>query len=325
MATLYALAKVSAFGKGPSNQLAPQREAVKTIAACGKDTSPAAVSTCLADAYARRNNDLAIAVAVQAPDRALPVVRRNDPVYSAVLEAILLWASEPHNADWSAPARAAKRDHILVLLRPSTTLIFSGDEASGAAGILGDDHDQPVRGPADLFRSDRRIAAFLNALGPYLPDEQGHRNGGGAFSRPIPCAAIVRHPALLGATTSLYGSTMDNFVFYNDCRVTLPPLPRLDALDAALKKNWPPCEGTIRFAAYRAAMTAYDEARLGLAAHDRDAWPRERYGVSAAMLQGVHAELTQYYATYLGKRAEAGRVMADDSLKGIFATAHQCE
>jgi hypothetical protein len=29
--------------------------------------------------------------------------------------------------------------------------------------------------------------------------------------------------------------------------------------------------------------------------------------------------------TYLGKTPEVGRVMAGDSLKGIFATTHQCE
>ncbi len=63
--------------------------------------------------YARRNNDLAIALALSAPDRALPIIRRNDPVFAPVIEAISLWASEPRDADWSKPERAGKRRQIL--------------------------------------------------------------------------------------------------------------------------------------------------------------------------------------------------------------------
>ncbi|MGC6547664.1 hypothetical protein ACP0HG_27050, partial [Escherichia coli] len=75
------------------------------------------------------------------------------------------------------------------------------------------------------FRSDRHFAAFLNVLGPYLDEP---RLSGAP--RTLPCAAIVRHPKLLEATGPAFGSTLDNFIFRNDCRDTLPPLPSLDAL-----------------------------------------------------------------------------------------------
>ncbi|WP_153003171.1 lysozyme inhibitor LprI family protein [Sphingomonas sanguinis] len=324
MASLYSLAKVSAFGQGPSNQFATQRETVKNLAACETSNGRAAMASCIARVYARRNNDLAIALALSAPDRALPIIRRNDPVFAPVIEAIALWASEPRDADWSKPERAEKRSQILTLMAPSAAIMFTDKDPPWGRDLLRDgSQGVSVATVGDILTSDRHFAFFLNALGPYLPEGMGDRAG--SFDRAIPCAAIIRHPALLQATESLFGSTLDNFVFANDCGTTTPPLPRLAALSAQLNQSWPPCEGTIRFAAYRVAMTAYDEARLGRAPHNSDAWPRERYGVSAAALQAVRAELADYYVTYLGKTPEVGRVMAHDSLKGIFATTHQCE
>ncbi len=324
MAALYAMAKLSAFGKGPSNERAAQRATVDELRKCDRPGGAVPLTDCLEGVYAHRNNDLAIALALRAPDRVLPIIRRDDPPFAPIIEAIGLWASEPRDADWSMPERAAKRARILSVLAPATDIMFARKDAPWGRDILGNGQDGvSVKAPDDLFRSDRHFAFFLNALGPYLPGGLGDRSS--PFDRNIPCVAIVRHPALLGATTSLFGSTLDNFVFFNDCGATAPPLPRLVALSTQLDKDWPDCQGTIRFAAYRAAGTAYDEARLGLAPHTRDAWPRERYGVGAAALAAVRTELADYYATYLGKTAAAAAVMADDALKGIFATTHQCE
>lgn len=324
MATLYDLAKVSVFGKGPSDQLAAQRATVKAVAACGSANGQTALTNCIAREYAHRNNDLAIALALRAPDRALPILRRNDPLFAPVIEAIGLWAAEPPDADWSKPERAEKRRQILALMAPAAAIMLTDKDPPWGGDLLRNGQQGvSIVKASDILRSDRHFAFFLNALGPYLPDGMGDRVD--PFDRAIPCAAIVRHPALLGATESLFGSTLDNFVFLNDCGTTTPPLPQLARMSAQLNRSWPVCQGTIRFAAYRTAMTAYDEARLGQAPHNPDAWPRDRYGVNAATLQAVRAELTDYYVTYLDKTREAARVMADDSLKRIFATAHQCE
>lgn len=324
MAELYSMSKVSVFGKGPSSELAAQRAVLRDLARCDNPDSAVALPDCIARVYAHRSNDLAIALAPTIPERALPSIRGNDPLFAPIIEAIALWSSEPRDADWSAPERGAKRARILALLAPATDIMLTDRrDAPWGRDILRDGQDGlAVRLPADLFRSDRHFAFFLNALGPYLPDGMGDRAF--PFERNIPCAAIVRHPALLRATTSLFGSTLDNFVFRNDCEATTPPLPRLTALRYALNKGWPNCEGTIRFAAYRAATTAYDEARLGLAPHDKTAWVGQRYGITAATLKAVRGELTAYYIAYFDRSLAAARAMADDSLKNIFMTTHQC-
>ncbi|HWU02089.1 MAG TPA: hypothetical protein VN222_05055, partial [Novosphingobium sp.] len=266
MATLYALDRVSAFGSGASDELAAQREALKQMRGCAKPPAGDTVAECLRIEYARRNNSLALAALMLSPDVALPVLRRTDPAFAPVLEAVALWATEPAGADWSDPTRAAKRERISALLAPLVADLMGKDyprtmlTEPGADGVA-------VKRVGDIFISERHFTAFLNVLGPYLPDGNWPARSA-TGRRSLPCAAVIRHPALLGATQSAFGSTLDNFVLDTDCAQTLPPTPMLTALDGKLNAAWPPCDGTIRFAAYRVYETALDTARLGLAHRD---------------------------------------------------------
>jgi len=314
MATLFALSRESAFGNGPSGELAAQRQALKRMRGCQSGE----IRPCLKTAYAERNGALAVAALMHAPDSALPVLRRLDPQFAPVLEAVVLWALEPVDADWSAPARAGARARIAALLSPYLTRMSADEGQSYGWSILSEPNgDSPrVRTTSDLFASDRHFAAFLNVLGPYLDD-----NAGG-IERNLPCGAIVRHPALIGATEPVFGSTMDNFVLRNDCEQTLPPAPALDA--AKILGTWPDCDGTIRFAAYRSYQAALDRARLGQAPHEAKPQTAAPDGVATTTVEAARSELARYYAAYLGKSAKDAATMATNAISGVVSTAHSC-
>lgn len=329
MAMLFARVRTSAFGSGPSNELAAQRRALKAMRGCVETGRTVQATDCLAGAYARRNRELAVAALMVAPEIALPVLRRIDPGAAPLLEATALWAVQPVDADWSMPQRKPVKARIAALLTPYLTALLTNEDQSFGRSILTDPSPNgiAVKSIADVFKSDAHFAAFLNVLGPYLPEA-----GAGALGlearRTLPCAAIVRHPALLQATTSLYGSTMDNFVLDNDCSQTLPPTPALDALDGTIMRTWPPCDGTIRFAAYRGYATAIDEARLGRRLGGTMPIPAEavtkRAGVTPARVAAARAELAAYYATYLGKPAATASGMARNAIAEVLSSAHEC-
>jgi uncharacterized protein len=322
MAELFALARTSAFGTGPSNQLAAQREALRSMRACAS-ADKAELGRCLEDTYADRNAQLATAVLISAPQRALPTLRRIDPGFARVLEATALWAAEPVNADWSAPQRARTKARITALLAPYLKDLLTKEEQSFGRSILTDPglDGVAVKAAEDLFRSDRHFAAFLNVLGPYLPERSTRTP---STRRALPCAAVIRHPALLQASASVFGSTMDNFVLDNDCAQSLPSTPALQALDEKLNRSWPDCEGTIRYAAYRGYQTALDEARLGRVPHDAKAVLEARRGVTHADITATRRELTDYYARYLGKNSPTAAIMAKDALAAVLSAAHEC-
>ncbi len=324
MAALYAASKVSAFGKGPSNQLEDQREAVKTMQGCVKSGAKPAgrtsIAACLQGAYDARNMDLAIAAAMRAPDLALPVIRRLDPAFAPVVEAVVLWASEPGGADWSAPRRAGKRGRIVGLLQPVLKDFLTQQDPIFARGMLDSATGEgKVKRAEDLLGSPDRFVGFLNVLGPGLAGD------GSVGGRQIPCAAIVAHPELRHVTDSAYGATPDNFVFNSDCRASLPPLPLLSALDGKVWKTWPMCEGTIRFAAYRQYRSTVDEARLGLAKHDPKAVLPTVRGIPAGDVSAARAELAAYYARYLGKTQAQAAQMATEALAAMLNAAHECD
>ncbi|MBB4197675.1 hypothetical protein CCR94_12920 [Rhodoblastus sphagnicola] len=326
LAELYAAAGVSAFGAGPSNELAFQREALNDMRGCAKPGGKETIAACLADQYARRNSALALATLMDSPDRALSVIRKTDPAYAPVAEAVQVWASEPRDADWASPDRAQKRARILERLRPFMTDLLTKDDQSYGRDILTTASGDAiaVKRIEDVFISERHFATFLNILGPYLTDEAWPGRNPSA-RRSLPCAAIVRHPALLAATDAVFGSTMDNFVLDTDCAETLPPTPAVDALSAKLNKAWPNCDGTIRFAAYRMFESALNAARLGVVKHDLKAAAPRRRGVAATDMQAARTELTAYYVAYLGKDRATAAGMATDAVNAILSSAQQCE
>jgi uncharacterized protein len=317
MAALYAANKVSAFGSGPSNQLEDQREAVKAMQACATSK---AIAACLQGAYDARSMDLAVAAATRAPDLALPVIRRLDPAFAPVVEAVVLWSSEPDGADWSAPGRAGKWARIVGLLQPVLKDFLTQQDPSFARGMLDSATGEgAVKRAEDLLTAPDRFVGFLNVLGPGLAGDAS------VGAREIPCAAIVAHPELRHATDSIYGATPDNFVFNSDCRASLPPLPLLTALDGKVWKTWPMCEGTIRFAAYRQYRSTVDEARLGLAKHDPKAVLPTVRGIPAGDVSAARAELAAYYVRYRGKTQAQGAQMATDALAAMLNAAHECD
>ena len=325
MADLFAASKTSAFGTGPSNQLTAQRAALREIRACEKPDGAQQREACIARAYARRNVELAVAVLVARPDAALPVLRQLDPGVAPVLEAVALWAAEPVDADWAAPRRAETRRKIAERLQPYVSALQTDESQSFGRSILADPGPEgvAVRSLDDLFASDRHFAAFLNVLGPYLP-ELAADSLLSNDRRTLPCAAIVRHPALLQATGSVFGSTMDNFVLDADCEQTLPPAPALDRLAGKLLAGWPECDGTIRFAAYRDFETALQLARLGRPEHAQQYSGDRRKGVTAADIDAARTELESYYQNYAGKSATAAQTMARDAIASVLSSAHEC-
>lgn len=317
MAQLYGLARESAFGSGPSNQFVAQRTALQAMRACKPP-----LTACLTSRYVVRNQALAIAVLTKAPATALPVLRRSDPAFAPILEAVQLWSEAPANADWSVPERAERRRRIEGLLQPYLTRLQTDAEQSFGKSILQDAGTDgvSVKTIDDIFRSDRHFAALLQVLGPYL-DQAAPTD----MPRDLPCAAIVRHPVLLSATGPVFGSTMDNFVFGNDCQETLPPLPLLEALQTKLYRGWPQCDGTIRFAMYRGFAHDIDEARLGRTPTGKIRQLPARKGVTKTNIAGVERELATYYAAYLGRTPQQAAATAHAGLAQILEGAQQCD
>lgn len=322
MAMLFALARESAFGSGPSNQLAAQRQTLKDMRSCEGAAGSLPIGKCLSPLYARRNFELATAILTQEPDKALPILRRNGPGFAPVLEAIALWAAEPVDASWSAPERSSSRRRIAALLSPYLTALQTDESQSFGWSVLSrPGADVPVVNHIDdIFRSDRHLAAFLTVLGPYLPEE----TEAGVMLRDLPCSAIVKHPDLLNATGAVFGSTMDNFVFRTDCARTLPPTPALFELDRKILDRWPVCDGTIRFSAYRAYAVALDAARLGQSQETPAEGSDRPRGTTAAEINGVRTELADYYAKYLAKAPAEAKAMANITIGALLSAAHSC-
>ncbi|WP_448664449.1 lysozyme inhibitor LprI family protein [Sphingomonas sp. CJ20] len=322
MAQLFGIAKESAFGGGPSNQLPAQRAALQDMRACAAPRAAQPIAACLTQRYAVRNQELAIAALLKAPATALPVLRRGDPGFAPILEAVALWSQAPVDADWSAPERARSRTRIAALLQPYLASLQTDAQQSFGNAILRDPGQDgiAVQSIGDLFRSDRHFAAFLNVLGPYL--EEPKVSG---MPRALPCAAIVRHPTLLKATGPVFGSTMDNFVLRNDCEASLPPLPSLTALKTKLYRSWPECEGTIRYAIYSGFNSDIDRARLGLVPGGKTKALPARKGIAPADTAAVARDLTAYYATYLRRSPALAATTAQAALALVMEDAHQCD
>ena len=320
MAKLYAASRVSAFGAGPSNTQVGQRKALKDMQSCIKPPAKTSTADCLKGAYDQRTAELATAAVIRSPDVALPVLRKLDPPFAPIAEAIELWASEPADTNWAAPIRAAKRARITALLSPTMHRLKTETEDEFARSILGDNSDGlAINEMGDVFKSERHFAAFMSIAGSVLP-ESATGNG-----RAIPCAAIVHHPKLLAATGSVFGSTMDMTVLGTDCEETLPPAPALTALDDKLRKGWPNCDGTIRFAAYRTYQVSLDSARLGVTSHDPKTTIPHRRGAIAADVAAARSELAAYYVRYLGRTPPQATAMAADAISALMNTAQECD
>lgn len=297
MARLYVLAQVSAFGKGPSNELAVQRQWLKERDICLHADLPPA--KCLTRPYARRNEQLALAILFAHPEIALPELRRLDPEAAGMFEAIYLYARTPRLSE-------GDRRQVAALLRP---YVAGKDESAWG---------EPS--PDDAAKNDSAFAEFVGIRSVYI--------GGDDDGRAFPCAAVVRKPKLIDATGPRFGSNMDNFVIQSDCRDTLPPLPRFTALVEKRESGMTDCGGgSIRFAYYRSFSNDVLAALLATSAQLRNKPAKPfplRRNVSNADVDAAVGELAAYYVRYDRAAPAKARPLARQMIYQMLDEAWQC-
>lgn len=319
MGKLFAAARVSAFGSGPSNMMPSQVVWLKEREACAAFDREIHKSReeCLSRRYDGRNEELAAAALFAEPELALATLRRIDPTMAPLYEAVFLYASHAQGLNSRAPAISGQRGRLLDLLRPQYELLQSDDMRRYGRGILKDS----VSGLDDALSSDDKFNATLAILAAYA---EGTR-----IPMMMPCAALVRRPGLWGATLAVFGSSLDAGIPDSNCDTMLPPLPRLDALVARIYAGWPECQGTIRFMAYRSFNALVDAARLG---SDLDAATRGGKGAPMPRLKGVApsavdavvGELAAYYVRYRHAAPARARTAAGDAVRALLDAGHQC-
>lgn len=307
MARLFVKARVSAWGSGPSMQLAAQRQWLagrRTCAAPASLGEPGGIADCLRSSYRQRNYRLA--VAVLPTDRlAGQVLRETDPKAAPLIEAVTDYALLPAGSDRSAVAK---------LLAPAFDR-FQNDEASHwGREIL---KDSGVTTLAEALSSDAKFASTIQVLSAYAQTE--------ITPIVLPCMALLRKPALADATGPMFGSTMDNFVARTDCEDAMPPLPRLAALTISIRNTWPECEGTIRFAAYSGYALSLTKLRLARPTRPAatGALPRLK-GVPSALAGAALDEVAAYVQTYRGLPPAQARAQAQALLHAVLSNAHEC-
>jgi uncharacterized protein len=324
MARLYASAKVSAFGRGTSNELATQRKWLKEREVCRDfDRAYASREECLRGYYRDRNQALAIATLFSEPTLALATLYKLDPEAAPLFEAIQIFASEPAGSNWSRPALSAKRDRLLNRLEIYFLRFRSNEHLIYGRSIL---EGAKIERAEDALKSDENFAQFVQISSAYLGDDP--------IPRQMPCAAILRSPGLLDATGATFGSTLDNFIIYPDCEETLPPLPSLASLVDNVWKLWPDCDGSIRFAGYRIFGTVVNGARVAsrteiqtfAASHEARrgvAMPR-RKGLSPKLASDAFEELASYYPRYQGVSSREARLYAASMVREIGTSSDEC-
>jgi uncharacterized protein len=306
MVRLYGLARVSAFGRGPSNQAAAQRQWLKDRDSCAAPLADLAdasnrTTKCLTQQYADRIERLALALLFSNPDIALPELRRIDPTAADMFEAVYLYAR-------SSRLSGVERQRIVALLEP-----YAAKESD--AGSIGEPN------ASDAVKSDAAFAEFIGVRSAFLNDMP-------ADGRAFPCAAVVRKPRLLEATGPRFGSTMDSFIIQSDCPDTLPPLPKFSRLVEKRRIGLTDCGGgSIRHAYYSAFWNASLAARLATGAQLRRKrlmpFPR-RKNVTAVDTSAALQELIAYYVRFGRAITAQARPLAHLMIYNVLEEAWQC-
>ena len=303
MARLYSKAKGGMLSNVQSNQRAIQREWLKSRETqCRGSRGNEATASCRLAVMNTRNEELAIAILMDDPDLALSTLKRTVPKAAATLEAIHIFAEQPRGTDWSQPHLAEKRERIEWLLSPWVTAVFHDERAVYGKAIL---EDFDIETFADAIFSEENFARFLNVASAFGDDEY--------VGLVMPCAVIVKHPALLGASSPVFGSTLDSFTMDTDCWQTLPATPALGKLTDAISGRWPYCDGTIRFATFSGYGQAIDRARLGFGLDGEQMLNARglpnREDIPPALVLATVRELESYYVENgLVSAADASRI-----------------
>jgi uncharacterized protein YecT (DUF1311 family) len=186
MAQLFAAVRVSAFGKGSSNEGQAQRKWLKDRSTACTGLKLAEQPPCLLEFLDRRNEELAVAALFTRPELALDTLRRLDPNGAPLMEAVFLYASEAPGGDWSSAPLASKRRRLLRLLQPYAKRFVTDDDLSFGRDIL---KDESISSADDALKTEESFASFVSIASAYIPD--------GPVPRAIPCVALVRHPKLI--------------------------------------------------------------------------------------------------------------------------------
>jgi len=324
MAQLFASVRVSAFGKGPSNEVGAQLKWLKDRQNCDKfGTAYASREECLRTYYRDRNQQLAAAALFREPALALETLYALDPEAAPLFEAIQLFVSEPPKTNWSLPRLSSKRARLLDRLEIYLAKFRSENDWSYGRDIL---EGEKIARAEDALSSDQKFAQFVQIASAYI--------GGDPVPRQLPCAAILKNRQLLEASGPVFGSTLDNFIIYPDCEETLPPLPALDRLVDNVWKLWPDCEGTIRFAGYRMFGLTVSGARVAngndirIFVKSRDARQGlalpQRKGLSPKLTQAAFKSLTGYYQRYQGVSNREAQLYAASMVREIGHGSDEC-
>jgi len=315
MARLYAAARRGARDDGQSGQGAAQLAWLRERAGCEKFNSSAYTSRaeCLGGQYRTRNIALATAALFTDREFALEQLRRLDPKDAPLVTALVIHASHPPGSNWTSPALAADRARIAALFKTPHAELGSDPMQGYGRAILNDS----AASLDDAFKSDRAFADTLAILAVYAQGEQ--------TPILIPCAALVRNPALIAVTEPRFGSSLDNFVPRSDCETALAPAPALAALSDRISRTWPDCEGTIRFASYRDFAVRLDEARLGHPPVKVSASKplRRLRAVAPGQIATAEAELSSRYLAW-GVPLRQAAATARARIAALLNSAHHC-
>lgn len=321
MAELFAVARISMFGKGPSGEIAKQ----KGWLANRKDCLALAAdkrASCVLKLYKARNLELAFSAMPKAPEAALKILHDQNVETEPYYEALSIFASEPDGADWFTAELSEKREKIIKLVIPVFEDIQKKANADPSKHFNAElFEDGSISKPEDILKSSRDFAGFFRAT---------------TFdaTTPIPCGYIVTHQSLIDATNSYFGSTADNFIINSNCSVTAPPTPNLDYLVRQINKAWPTCDGTIRFSAYRSFNVAVDKVLSPSARAIEDyrvAPPQAKdqdhalAGVKKKTIHATESEMTAYYVKYLGVTPAKAAVFAKGKIADVLNDGQLCE
>jgi uncharacterized protein YecT (DUF1311 family) len=326
MGKLFALARVSAFGRGASNQLSAQKAWLKGRDGCltinevrpDGDNRDGRLK-CLTRSYRERNRELAVAILLSHPDVALSVLRKDLPQIAPLYEALQLYLTKPATAKWSDATHRSAGEKIAALLEPYYADLKTDANKGYGLSVLSDIAGSPKAAMAN----DAKLASSLAIISVYVTNDEG------AASFPFPCAAIIKRPAMISAAAPYFGSTLDNFLPQLDCEQSLPAQPRLNVLTNALNSFWKDdCGGgTIRFAYYRSYAQLGDSARMGLPVE----WQKgeksklARKGLDPKLVNAAIAELADQYSRYNGLSKAEAEKRARFWVGRLIAGAGECE
>jgi uncharacterized protein len=318
MAELYAVARVNIFGKGPSGEIARQKKWLydwKDCSALAEDKR----ADCVIGRYKTRNLELAFSAMPKAPRPALKVLRDQKIETAPVYEALTIFASEPDSADWFSPALREKQTKIIELISPVIKDIQKEGDADHPNKHFATElfNDASISKPSDVLKSSHDFAGFL-------------RSATFESETPLPCGYVVTHQALLDSTNANFGASPDNSIINSDCSLTAPAAPKLQTLIKKIWDNWPNCDGTIRFGAYRNFNVSADKVLSPSARAIEDYKPakveeQNLVGVNRKTIRATELEMTDYYVKYLGATQTKAALFAKGKIADLLSAAHQCE